>query len=1096
MGLRISLSLPLLHRIISGKTIEWLKSIVLTLILTISLIPILPTNVYAAAQTIQFGHITADEGLSQSGILSIFQDSQGFMWFGTQDGLNKYDGYDFTVYKYNESDPNSLSDNFVASIYEDKSGNLWIGTDSGGVNKFNRKTEQFTHYKYDSDNPNSLGANRVLSIYQDKLGTLWIGTDGGGLNQFNPETEDFTRYTYNPEDPHSLGNDSVSSIYEDKLGNFWVGSGGGGLNKLNRETGQFTRYTYNPSNPNSLSNDYVLSIYEDRSDRLWIGTAGGGLNKLNRETGQFTHYQNNPDNPNSLNNNTVNTIAEDRFGNLWLATTSWYGKSYGNGLDKFDPKTEEFTHYTVDPAHPNSLSENLVISIWKDKSELLWIGTALSGINTLDTKDPKFIHYKNEPANPNSLSGNHVMSIIEDKAGLIWISTAENGIDSLDRQTGTFTHYTHDPNNPNSLSSNNVWSIYEDKNGGFWVGTFGGGLDKLDRETGTFTHYTHNQNNPNSLNDNTVASIHEDRLGNLWIGTFSGGLNKLDRETGIFTHYTHDPNNPNSLSDNNVWVIYEDKNGTLWTGGYGIGGLSKFNRETEKFTQYLQDPNNYNSLNYNRIDAIYEYPTGTLWIGTFGGGLDKFDIATETFTHYRVAEGLPNNSVIGILPDDEGNLWLSTGKGLSKFNPETETFRNYDVSDGLQGNEFDGVKANLKSKIGELFFGGLNGFNSFYPEQVKDNPHIPPIVITDFKIFEKPVTLAGAIYTNPEIKLSYKDDFFSFQFAALDYTNPAKNQYAYKLEGFDEDWIYSGTRRYASYTNLDGGNYIFRVKGSNNDGVWNEEGAAIHIYITPPPWKTWWAYSLYCLGLAATVGLCILWQIRENALKKEKEINQFRIKLISWVTHEFRTPLTIIHSSDQILLRYGNNLQEDKRLRYHGRIQEGIYKMNHLVDEVLLMTQVEQDELKFTPASIDLIAFCQQTIESLKTLSSHHNIVFTADGACSNVQMDTKLLRHIFENLLSNAIKYSPEGGNVIFSLICHNETAVFSVKDNGIGIPSDEVNNLFKDFKRAGNVGNIKGTGLGLSLVKKCLEVHGGKITVESELGKGSIFTVTIPLS
>ena len=1095
MGFRICFSLPLLHRIISGKSLRWIKNIVLTLILTISLILIVPTNVYAAGQPIQFGHITADEGLSQSGILSIFQDSQGFMWFGTQDGLNKYDGYNFTVYKYNESDPNSLSDNFVASIYEDKSGNLWIGTDSGGLNKFNRKTEQFTHYKHDSDNPNSLGANRVLSIYEDKLGTLWIGTDGGGLNQFNPETEDFTRYTYNPDNPYSLGNDSVFSIYEDTLSNLWVGSGGGGLNKLNRETGQFTRYTYNPSNPNSLSNDYVLSIYEDRSNRLWIGTNGGGLNKLNRETGEFTHYQNDPENPNSLNNNTVNTIAEDRFGNLWLATTSWYGQSYGNGLDKFDPKTEQFTHYTVDPAYPNSLSDNLVSYIWKDKSEILWIGTAFSGINTLDTKDPKFTHYKNDPANPNSLSGNHIMSITEDNGGSIWIGTADKGIDRFDRETGTFTHYIHDPNDPNSLSSDAVWSIYEDKNGTLWVGTFGNGLDKFDRETGTFTHYTNDQNNPNSLNDNTVASIHEDRLGNFWIGTFSGGLNKLDRETGIFTHYTHDRKDPNSLSDDNIWIIYEDDSGTLWAGGYGIGGLNKFNRETDNFTQYLHDPNNLNSLSYDRIDAIYEYPTGTLWLGTFGGGLDKFDITTETFTHYTVAEGLPNNSVIGILPYERENLWLSTGKGLSKFNLETETFRNYDVSDGLQGNEFDGVKANLKSKTGEIFFGGLNGFNGFYPEQVKDNPHIPPIVVTDFKIFEKPVTLAGEISTNPEIKLSYKDNFFSFQFAALDYTNPAKNEYAYKLEGFDQDWIYSGTRRYASYTNLDGGNYIFRVKGSNNDGVWNEKGAAIHIYISPPPWKTWWAYCLYCLGLAAAVCLCIEWQIRGNALKKQTEINQFRIRLISWVTHEFRTPLTIIHSSDQIIQRYGNNLHQDKRQKYHERIQQGIYKMNHLVDEVLLMTQVEQNQLEFTPASIDLIAFCNGIIDSLKNLSSSHTITFTIQGACSEARMDGKLLRHIFENLLSNAIKYSPQGGDVRFSVVCEGLKVVFYVKDNGIGIPPDDVNNLFKDFKRAANVGNIKGTGLGLSLVKKCVEVHKGKILVESVLGKGTQFVITLPL-
>ncbi|HBE17042.1 MAG TPA: histidine kinase [Cyanobacteria bacterium UBA11149] len=1093
MGFRFSSSLPHLYQIIRSKTLGCLKTIALALILVICLFGIIPTDVYAATQTVKFGHITADEGLSQSGISYIFQDSQGFMWFGTQDGLNKYDGYDFTVYKYNEKDPDSLSDNFVSSIYEDKSGNLWIGTDSGGLNKFNRKTEEFTHYQHDLDNPHSLGANRVLSIYQDKLGTLWIGTDGGGLNQFNPETKEFIRYTHNPKNPDSLGNDCVFSIYEDSLDNFWVGTAGGGLNQLNRETGKFTHYTYNPANPNSLSNDYVLSIYEDLSHRIWLGTNGGGLNQLNRENGEFIRYQNDPDNPNSLNNNTVNSIAEDRLGNLWLATTSWYGNSYGKGLDKFNPQTGEFTHYQNDPFYLDSLSDNLVISIWKDTSDILWIGTAFNGINTLDTKDPKFTHYKNDPANPNSLSGNHIMSIAEDRSGIIWIGTAENGLERFDRKTGTFTHYTHNPGNPDSISSNNIWSIYEDKNGTLWVGTLGKGLNKFDRKTEKFIHYTNNPNNPNNSSDNTVVSIYEDSLHQLWVGTF-GGLGKFDRDRETFTFYIHNSNDINSISDNNISSIYEDKSGTLWIGTIS-GGLNKFNRETGEFTHYKNDPHNPNSISYNRVLSIYEYPKGTLWLGTFGGGLDKFDIATETFTYYTVAEGLPNNSVVGILPDDLGNLWLSTGKGLSKFNPETETFRNYDVTDGLQGNEFDGVKANLKSKTGEIFFGGLNGFNSFYPAQVKDNPYIPPIVVTDFKIFEKPVTLDAAISTNPQIKLSYKDNFFSFQFAALDYTNPIKNQYAYKLEGFDKDWIYSGSRRYASYTNLDGGNYIFRVKGSNNDGVWNEEGAAIHIYISPPPWKTWWAYSLYFLGLAAIIALSIQWYIRENALKKEKELNQLRIRLVSWVTHEFRTPLTIIHSSDQMLQRYGNKLREDKRLKHHQRIEQGIYKMNQLVDDVLLMTQAEQNELKFTPTSINLVDLCHEIIDSLKTFSINHKIVFTLEGSCSRTNMDKKLLKHIFENLLSNAIKYSPEGGNVIFSVTCQESKAVFYVKDTGIGIPPDDVKNLFKDFKRSMNVGNIKGTGLGLSLVKKCVELHKGEISVESVLGKGTEFTVILPL-
>lgn len=868
-----------LHNEISRKTRQWLKTL-MTIVVTILILLTLPSFVYTAEANPQFQHISADQGLSQSGVSSIFQDSQGFMWFGTQDGLNKYDGYEFTVYKYNALDSNSLSDNFITSIYEDKSGIIWVGTDGGGLNKFNRKTEKFTRYIHDLNNPNSLSHNRVLSIYEDSFGTLWVGTDGGGLNQFNQEIEQFTHYQHHLNDPNSLSNDIIFSIYEDHSGTLWIGTGGGGLNKFNRDIGQFSHYTNNPFDPTSLNDDTVLSIYEDQSARFWIGTKNGGLNQFNRNTRQFIHYTHDPDNFKRLNHNTINAIAEDRLGNLWLATTSWYGNSYGSGLDKFVPENGQFIHYNHDSLHLTSLSDDLVSCVWLSNDQILWVGTALGGINKLDLKEQKFIHYKNDPTNLNTLSDNHVMSIDEDHFGQLWIGTSDGGLNKFDSQTGQFTHYQHNSTNPYSLSSNNIWSINEDKDGMLWIGTFGSGLDKFDRKTQKITHYQNNPNDPFSLSDNAITSIHEDHLGTLWVGTMRGGLNKFEPESEQFTHYTNDPSNPNSLSDISAFLIYEDRAETLWIGTLN-GGLNKFQRETENFIHYKHDSKISNSLSYDRILSIYEYPTGTLWIGTFGGGLDKFDIATETFTHYTEKDGLPNNSVVGILADDEGNLWLSTGKGLSKFNPKTETFRNYDVSDGLQGNEFDGVKAYLKSKTGEMFFGGLNGFNAFYPDQVKDNPHIPPVVITDFRKFNENVKLDKSISEIESIKLSYKDNFFGFEFAVLDYTNPLKNQYAYKLEGFDKDWIYSGSRRYASYTNLDAGTYRFKVKGSNNDGVWNEEGTSIKILITPPPWKTWWAYTLYIVALVSAVLGYVQWKTRaqnkENALlrENEKKLNQF-----------------------------------------------------------------------------------------------------------------------------------------------------------------------------------------------------------------------------
>ena len=937
MQVHILLGLHSLLLMATYKDLRRLKTIFLIIILMLLIVLSIPTKL-SAAGNVQFEHITVNQGLSQSNVICMLQDSRGYIWMGTQDGLNKYDGYNFTVYKYDELDPHSLSDNFVLSIYEDQSGTIWVGTDGGGLNQFNRQTEQFIRYLHDPNDHNSLSNNSIWTIYQDQFDSLWIGTGEGGLDKFDRETGQFTHYRHNSDDPNSLANDTVLSLYEDKLGDFWIGTGGGGLDKFDRERGQFTHYTHQPNDPNSLSDNTVLSIYEDQSSRLWIGTNGGGLNKLDRQTGQFIHDTHDPNDPNSLSDDSVSAIAEDRFGNLWLATSSWYGNLYGTALNKFDPETGQFTRYSHNPVNPDSLNDNLIYSLVIDNSDILWIGNGFSGINKLDTKDQKFRHYKNELANPNSLSDNHIMSIYEDHSDIIWIGTDSGGLNKFDRQTGKFTYYTHDPDNPNSLSSNNVWSTYEDRNDTLWVGTFGTGLDRFDRQTGKFTHYTHSSQILNSLNDNTITSIYEDHLGTLWIGTLRGGLNAFDRESDKFTYYTHNPTNPKSLSDNNVWLIYEDQSGTLWVATWG--GLNKLNRKTGEFIRYKHDFNNPNSLSYERILSLYEYPGGTLWIGTFGGGLNKFDIVTETFTHYTEQDGLSNNSIAGILADEEGNLWLSTGKGLSKFNPQTETFKNYDVGNGLQGNEFDGVKAYLKTKDGEMFFGGLNGFNTFYPEQVKDNPHIPgkglskfnpqtetfknydvgnglqgnefdgvkaylktkdgemffgglngfntfypeqvkdnphipPIVITDFRVFDKSVKLDTAISETKEIKLSYEDNFFGFEFAALDYTNPEKNQYAYKLEGFDKDWIYSGDRRYATYTNLDGGTYLFKVKGSNNDGVWNEEGTSLKIIITPPPWKTWWAYTLYFVALVSAVYRYIHWrtraQAKENALLRESE---------------------------------------------------------------------------------------------------------------------------------------------------------------------------------------------------------------------------------
>lgn len=899
----------------------WIKTICLTVLIYLNL----SLNLYAQMNDIKFERISIEQGLSQATVWAIMQDSKGFMWFGTADGLNKYDGYSFTVYNHDPRDSTLISNNTIIAIYEDKSGTLWIGTRGGGLNRFDRETEKFTHYGHDPSNTNSLSDNHILSIHEDKAGALWIGTEYGGFNKFDRETERFEPYKHDPANPNSLSSDHIVRICEDKTGVLWIGTNNG-LNRFDKEHKSFTHYQNSPADANSLSHNQINAIYEDKSGTLWIGT-DNGLNKLVlsekegydiSERVNFVHYQHDPMNPNSLSDSMIRSIYEDKAGNLWIGTAKGglnklvlSPDSSGRGSDK---EKVTFVHYKHNPYDPNSLSSNNVRSIFEDKSGVLWIGTDGKGLNKYVSLKKKFVHYKNDPYDPNSLSDNYVYAICQDKDGTFWIGTIGGGLNKFDREREIFTHYINDPSDPNSLSHNSVLSICESRHEGtksLWIGT-SGGLDKLvlspdsigkgfDKEKDQFMHYKHdpaNPNSPKSLSDNTVTSIIEDKSGNLWIGTY-GGLDKFDREKKQFVHYKHEPANLNSLSKGRIRSIFEDKSGTLWIGTEG-GGLNKFNLSNEQFMHYEHDPANLNSLSNNYIFSIYENSSDSgsiLWIGTNGGGLNKlvlsetegFDGEKQKFIWFTQKNGLPSNVVYGILGDKHGNLWLSTNKGLSKFNPRTETFRNYDVNDGLQSNEFN-KGAYFKSGNGEMFFGGINGFNSFYPDSIKDNPYIPPVVITKFNKFNK--TVKSDISDTEEIDLSYRDKYLSLEFVALDYTNPQQNQYRYRMKGFDEDWIDAGTRRFATYTNLDPGEYVFNVTGSNSDGRWNELGVSVRIVIKPPFWETWWFIILSAVFLIA---MGYTWIRQRVHARIEKA------RILSELTAAHDTQMGLMPTSDPII---------------------------------------------------------------------------------------------------------------------------------------------------------------------------------------------------
>jgi ligand-binding sensor domain-containing protein/serine phosphatase RsbU (regulator of sigma subunit) len=817
--------------------------------LAVSIFPSAPETM-----DIKFEHISIKEGLSQSIVECIAQESCGFIWFGTEDGLNRYDGYKFTILRNEPQNPNSLGHNNILVIYEDQFRILWIGTFHGGLTRFDPENQKYTVFKKNPDDPNSLSSDVVRAIVEAPSGVLWIGTDDG-LNKLDTKTGTFTHYKHEPHNPGSLGHNEVYSICADRPGVLWIGTNGGGLDRFDIQSGTFTHFKAKTGDSKNPGSNEILKLFKDRSGVLWIGTHGGGLFKFDNNTRTFTCYKANPNAPHapqSLSNNIVRAIYEDQSGFLWVGT--------GAGLNRFDRETGTFTSYLNDPRDTSSLTHNEIRSIYEDVSGVLWIGTYGGGINKINPKRKKFLHYQSNPNDPNSLSHDIVWSIYEDRMGILWIGTHGGGLNKFDRKANRFTVYRSDPRDPKSLSNDAVRLVYEDRAGMLWVGTNGGGLDQFDRETGIFTHYKNEPGNPHSLSHNEIRAIYEDRAGDLWIGTHGGGLNRLNREAGTFTRFQPQENNPDSLSNNVARVICQDHKGTLWIGTYG-GGLNKFNRETGTFTHYRANPQDPNSLSNDYIFAIHEDQSHYLWIGTWGGGLNRFNPATGTFKHFRKTDGLPSDSIYGILEDRQGNLWLSTNKGLIRFNPGQKTFRNYLETDGLQSNEFNGGSY-FKSRSGEMFFGGINGFNAFYPDAIKDNPHIPPIVITSFQKLNKEVKLGQSISCINELTLSYKDYFFSFEFAALDYTIPSENKYAYKMVGLDEDWIYTGAdKRFAAYTTLAPGKYIFRVKGSNNDGIWNEEGTSIIVTITPPLWRTWWFQ-----GISVILVLLIIWSLYKKRM--------------------------------------------------------------------------------------------------------------------------------------------------------------------------------------------------------------------------------------
>jgi len=1112
---------------------------------------------FAQKSNMAFLHLTTDDGLSQSYIYNILQDRQGFMWFATRDGLNRYDGNTVVVYKHNPDDPLSLGDNFIFDLIEDNKGYLWVACNSGGVNKFDPTTGHFTRYLHDPNNLNSISSNYVETLARDSHGYLWFGTTNG-LNKFDPATQTFTCYR-NETDGQFVGR--ITSITEDKHGDIWF-VGNRGLFHLNPQTGQITR----PANTiDRLSADY---IFEDKAGILWIlAFTPSALVKYDPQADRLTKYPLDDDAIGLASSN----LLDDGINGIWVPSSK--------GLYHFDKQTERFTHlFQHDETNPHSLNDNSIISIYKDMAGLLWLGTGNDGLNILNFQQEQFSYYRHDPGTTNSLSSGKVCAIHEEPNGILWLGFWPRVLDRFDRSTGQITHYIHNPKNENTPSKgSDVNSICKDSKGYLWLGGWEGGLDRFDERSGKFKHYRPDPDNPNSLISNHVLSICEDRSGYLWVGQ-SGGLSRFDRTTEKFTNYRNNPDDPTSLGNKDVCNIFQDRSGVLWLGTWG-GVLSRFDYKTESFHNYTPDARDPHKLSGGCIYAIHEDRAGTMWLGA-SDGLYRFNRENETFTRYTESKGLPSSTIEGILEDNNGCLWLSTKKGLSRFNPQTETFRNYDASNGLLDNDFSEV-CYEQGRNGEMFFGAIKGFYAFFPENIKDNPYVPPVVFTDFRLFGKSV-LAGngsvlqkTINETDALTLQYSQDMLSFEFAALGYAAPEKNRYAYKMEGFDKDWNYTdASRRLATYTNLNPGKYTFRVKASNNDGVWNETGTSVKITILPPWWLTWWFKILVpILIIAFSIGYYFY---RVNALKKQKRYLEGIVKLRTREVEEKNSKLTqqteelsqmnqmLVERNDQIemqdeelratseylknmndqliekqevILSQADDLKEanaakdkffsiiahDLRGPFSGflglteimaeelrslsisQIQEFSVDMRksatnlyRLLENLLQWSKMQQGSIPFNPELLQLRLVVDECFAMATETAKNKGIEIAYDISDDlKVFADSNILQTIIRNLVSNAMKFTPKGGKISVSAkATKNKSVEISVKDTGIGMTSEMVNNLFRlDVKT-----NRKGTdgepssGLGLLLCKEFVEKHGGKIWIESEEGKGSTFYFTIP--
>ena len=1014
---------------------------------------------------------------------------------GTDVGLDKYDSYQVKKYRQSARLSGSISSDILTCIYEDKDNNLWFGT-YNGLNLYNPAKDNFQVFKKNSANSNSLNSNCVTGIVEDKKGNLWVVTDGSCLNRWDPENQSFMRYPFDSQ-RHRLSVRPSRMAAVDSRGYIWVGSLSPGITRFNPESGLFTKF----DDPAIEFNDYSYkSLYIDKQDKVWIATDGIGFFSYEPARNKFEHFGIKGDGKGTNLNFILDIIPEDdRF--LLLAVDQ-------GGINRFDKLTGRFDYIMYENTNDYGLNNNGIWCFHRDTEGILWIGTSGGGINYYNPKKERFNLFTHNSNNPNSLSYNFTGSLFEDHEGKIWIGTDGGGVNVYDPKTGNFQIFKNDPRNPYSISGNVIRGIAEDKDHDMWIGTWDAGLNKYQRKTGRFIHYLPDKKDPSSISNKTIWNLFIDHKNTLWISIYNIGIDLFDLNKGVIKRFRYNPDDQGSLSASNSWFFYEDHENNMWI--CTQNGLDIYNSLTHTF-RVLNFPD-------NDIGAFYKDKSGYIWVGTNTKGLFLCNQDGTVLKNYDMSNILPNNRIHAITQDNKGGIWISSNLGISRLNTDIQSVKNYSKEDGLQGDQFY-QQSFLRTRDGELYFGGYSGLNSFFPDSLKDNDFIPPVYITDFQIFNKPVVYAvpGAQFQThiseaKEIKLNWDQSVFSFSFAAINYVHPKKNQYSYIMEGFEKDWNFTdASRRYVTYTNLDPGDYTFRVRASNNDGVWNNTGTSLKIIILPPWWKTLW---FKILVLSAIVFLVItVFRSRVRQLKNQKillersvalktaelnELNASKDKFFSIIAHDLKNPFNTI-------IGFSEMMKESIRLNDSATFYEYTVMINtsavqtlRLLENLLEWANSQRRKITFTPVPVNLGELVKDEFVMVDEMASGKNIDlknYVNDSL--TVVADKNMLRTILRNLITNAVKFTHKNGHVEVNAIPSDDHVEIAVSDNGIGMSKETISKLFRIDANLSTRGteNEKGTGLGLFLCKDFVEKHNGKIWVESEEGKGSIFKILLPL-